>query len=215
LSLSLEHADLGQLLHGVLNLQTVAANQKGLWVTVADVPDGIIVNVDPAKLKQVFLNIIYNAIKFTDEGGITINLRVEYLNIGDKPSVHSALASTPSPSLTVSGSPMVPWIIVSITDTGIGIDPSQQDKLFKPFVMVDGSTTRKFEGTGLGLAISRNLVELMGGGITLYSAGSGTGTTVEIALPVIQLPTDGLLVEDDRPCAAPASDATSMSLNLN
>lgn len=215
LSLSLEHADLGQLLHGVLNLQTVAANQKGLWVTVADVPDGIIVNVDPAKLKQVFLNIIYNAIKFTDEGGITINLRVEYLNIGDKPSVHSALASTPSPGLTVSGSPMVPWIIVSITDTGIGIDPSQQDKLFKPFVMVDGSTTRKFEGTGLGLAISRNLVELMGGGITLYSAGSGTGTTVEIALPVIQLPTDGLLVEDDRPCAAPASDATSMSLNLN
>jgi signal transduction histidine kinase len=77
-------------------------------------------------------------------------------------------------------------VIITVKDTGIGIDPQQQEKLFRPFVMVDGSTTRKFKGTGLGLAISRNLIELMGGSITLYSPGLGKGTTVEISLPLKQ-----------------------------
>ncbi|HAJ59462.1 MAG TPA: two-component sensor histidine kinase, partial [Cyanobacteria bacterium UBA8543] len=78
------------------------------------------------------------------------------------------------------------FVVVTVKDTGIGIDPSQQHKLFRPFVMVDGSTTRKCGGTGLGLAISRNLIELMGGSIALFSDGEGKGTTVEITLPTIE-----------------------------
>ncbi len=173
LSLSFEDIDLAKLLAEVSGLQTVEAHQKGLWLKVSDLPS-VQVKADRAKLKQVFLNLIYNAIKFTDHGGITIGTRVA-----------SDLGEGNSPKKSTSTDSLAPrWVIVSIADTGIGIDPTQQHKLFRPFVMVDGSTTRKFEGTGLGLAISRNLIELMGGTIMLRSDGLGLGTTVEVALPV-------------------------------
>jgi signal transduction histidine kinase len=74
---------------------------------------------------------------------------------------------------------------MTIIDTGIGIDPRQQLKLFRPFVMIDGSTTRKFSGTGLGLAISKNFMKMMEGDITISSQGKGLGTTVEIILPLV------------------------------
>jgi len=78
------------------------------------------------------------------------------------------------------------WVVVTVKDTGIGIDPEQQQKLFQPFVMADGSTTRKFGGNGLGLAISRKIMESMKGSITLHSTGINQGATVVISLPVEQ-----------------------------
>ncbi|MGB3616420.1 MAG: ATP-binding protein, partial [Elainellaceae cyanobacterium] len=174
LSLNFEDIDLKQLLSEVSALQTVEAHQKGLWLKVLDLPTSH-VKVDRAKLKQVFLNLIYNAIKFTDRGGITVGTQVVAIDDDLELPIASRIEKK-------SGHHRV---IVSITDTGIGIDPSQQHKLFRPFVMVDGSTTRKFEGTGLGLAISRNLIELMGGSIVLRSDGLGLGTTVEVTLPIV------------------------------
>ncbi|NEQ27901.1 MAG: two-component sensor histidine kinase, partial [Microcoleus sp. SIO2G3] len=164
--LSLELIDLQEILREVIHLQSVQIHQKGLRLTVPDVTQPIWVRADPARLKQVLLNIVYNAIKFTDQGGVTIATRAER-------------ATQNSDTPAQDG-----WVIVSVQDTGIGIDPTQQHKLFRPFVMVDGTTTLKHEGTGLGLAISRNLLELMGGSISLHSAGVGQGTTVEIALPL-------------------------------
>lgn len=181
LTLSLEPTRINEVLQHVVNMQTIEAQRKGLWLNAPDFTDGdfahdLVVNADAGKLKQVLLNIIYNAIKFTDQGGITIAQRIlwtseEENHAGDRASEQQ------------------PWVAIAITDTGIGIDPNQQHKLFRPFVMVDGSTTRKFEGTGLGLAISRNLVELMGGSITLTSEGLNQGTTVTITLPIVSLPT--------------------------
>ncbi|MGB3574494.1 MAG: ATP-binding protein, partial [Phormidesmis sp.] len=83
------------------------------------------------------------------------------------------------------------WVKIAIADSGIGIEPKHLSKLFKPFVMVDGSHTRPYEGTGLGLAISQNFMRLMQGDITIYSEGDGKGTTVTIVVPrIVKEPAD-------------------------
>jgi signal transduction histidine kinase len=120
----------------------------------------VTVNADPDKLKQVFINLINNAIKFTDRGGINISFDIDEQNNS---------------------------VIVKFQDTGIGIEPKDQSKLFRPFVMVDGSTTRKFGGTGLGLAICHNLMQLMGGKISLFSSGAMKGTTLVVTLPLLKV----------------------------
>jgi signal transduction histidine kinase len=156
--------------------------------------DSLMVKADPARLKQVLLNVVYNAAKFTDHGGITIRARIEDAHRFEDLRLHqngnSSKNGKSAPLLSAN------WVVVSVEDTGIGIDPSQQQKLFRPFVMVDGTTTRKFEGTGLGLAISRNLVELMGGTIALFSEGLDQGTTVEIALPLVETHQDPKTIGD-------------------
>jgi signal transduction histidine kinase len=182
LPLSIETIDLRQILKDAVALETVQVNQKGLQLTVNPTPQPLMVRADPARLRQVLLNVLYNAAKFTDEGGITVDTR-----LASSPSVHGAENGIPAEKNGHSGEAEgKTWVIVAVKDTGIGIDPTQQHKLFRPFVMVDGTTTRKFEGTGLGLAISRNLIELMGGRISLYSDGIGQGTTVRISLPIFE-----------------------------
>ncbi|WP_009632580.1 hybrid sensor histidine kinase/response regulator [Synechocystis sp. PCC 7509] len=168
LSLVMEELDLQQVLHEVISLQAIDIHKKNLQLITAKRPEPIIVKSDRAKLKQVLINVIGNAAKFTEAGSITIQTQIEL--------------EASSNSWRVS---------IMVEDTGIGIEPSQQHKLFRPFGMADGTTTRKFGGTGLGLAISRNLVELMGGSIMLCSAGINQGTTVVIFLPasnVLELP---------------------------
>jgi signal transduction histidine kinase len=184
LPLAIETIDLRQILKDAVALETVQTNQKGLQLIVKAWPQPLMVRADPARLRQVLLNVLYNAAKFTDEGSITVETRLD-----SAPSIHGSdqgekIQGEQNGHLThVSGKS---WVILSVKDTGIGIDPAQQHKLFRPFVMVDGTTTRKFEGTGLGLAISRNLIELMGGRISLYSDGMGQGTTVRISLPIFE-----------------------------
>ncbi len=150
--------DLRQILLEVINLQSVNVQQKGLQLKCELDPQVIPIKADAAKLKQVLINVIGNATKFTDTGSITITTEIQSSNV-----------------------------VVIVKDTGIGIDPTQQHKLFRPFVMVNGTTSRQFEGTGLGLAISRNLIELMGGRITLESTGLHQGTTLKITLPLIDI----------------------------
>jgi signal transduction histidine kinase len=112
---------------------------------------------DPTKTHQILLNLVGNALKFTDQGEVRLRAWVE----SPRQLVHLA-----------------------VRDTGIGIAPEVQDRLFQPFVQADGSTTRRYGGTGLGLHISRRLAELMGGAVTLYSAGANQGTEVTLTLPL-------------------------------
>ncbi|MEM9215114.1 MAG: ATP-binding protein [Cyanobacteria bacterium P01_F01_bin.150] len=175
-TISREDVNLAQTIREVIALQAVEAHQKGLSLASTPGPS-VTVYADPAKLKQIFLNLVYNAIKFTEQGGITIKTEI-------KDSLEDFSDSLLSDQDEDEGQQ---WAVISISDTGIGIDPNQQHKLFKPFAMADGSKTRKYGGTGLGLAISRNLIELMDGWITLYSEGLEKGTTVKVALPVIQI----------------------------
>ncbi|MCA2939936.1 MAG: two-component sensor histidine kinase [Microcystis sp. M113S1] len=156
LSVNPEPVDLHQIINEVINLQTASLQRKHLKFNLLFCPEIPIVCADTTKLKQVILNVISNSIKFTDTGTISLITHLEH-----------------------------PQAIITIIDTGIGIDPQQQSKLFRPFVMIDGSTTRKFSGTGLGLAISKNLMKMMGGDITISSQGQGLGTTVEIILPLV------------------------------
>lgn len=203
LSVEVEPVDLRKILNEVINLQAVPIQQKGLEFNTTDLHELIPVRADPAKLKQVLLNVVGNAVKFTEAGSITINTRIEPF-VETPSSAHSgektgetlvrgqgkeerfSLAFTGDGSANSAPVFSSSQIVVTVQDTGIGIDPDQQHKLFRPFVMVDGSTTRKCGGTGLGLAISRNLMVLMGGNITLSSDGNDHGTTVEISLPMIE-----------------------------
>ncbi|HEY9596565.1 MAG TPA: ATP-binding protein, partial [Cyanophyceae cyanobacterium] len=177
LTVEIEPVDLRKLLDEVINLQAVPIQQKGLEFNTTNLHPVIPVEVDPAKLKQVLLNVVGNAVKFTDTGSITITTRIEEAKEIPSQSDDEKPPQEPATSQVV---------IITVKDTGIGIDPAQQDKLFRPFVMVDGSTTRKCGGTGLGLAISRNLMEMMAGTINLFSDGEEKGTAVEITLPLIE-----------------------------
>lgn len=170
MSLDLETLDLGSIVQDVLDMQALQIQQKGLTLNRPAKSDPIWVKGDGDKLKQVLLNIVYNAIKFTHSGSITAKIEV----VHDVDTPDDSRETVPAPRVSVT-----------IQDTGIGIDPKDQQKLFHPFVMVDGSHTRSYEGTGLGLAISKNFMKLMGGSIGLYSQGVGQGTAVTVSLPLL------------------------------
>lgn len=182
LSLFLEPTDLGVILQEAIALQTLDIQQKGLDLNLVLSAEPLEVQADRDKLKQVFLNIINNAVKFTQAGSITITSQLERF----PNAAGNAIASNSNSSQIIKASEQV---IVTIVDTGIGVIREKQSQLFQPFVMVDGSTTRESGGVGLGLAIARRLMEMMGGGIQLDSAGHDQGTTVTIAMPTLQAAT--------------------------
>ena len=155
--------DLFRLVEETVELLVRRAESKGLELTCSlPVGEPLWVKGDKHRLKQVLTNLIGNAIKFTDVGGVEVGLKCER---ADDEATFS----------------------IQITDTGIGIEPADLSGIFEVFTQVDGSATRRFGGTGLGLPISRQLVELMGGQLHVESrVGHGSTFGFELTLPLAE-----------------------------
>jgi hypothetical protein len=183
-----------QVIGDLLNSVALAARKKGIQIHAHIAPElPATVNGDPMRLRQVLMNLIGNAIKFTERGSVTVELNSSAAESG---------------SLRLMG---------TVIDTGIGVPADRHSQIFDAFAQADGSTTRRFGGTGLGLAICKRLLQLMNGSIWVESeAGQGSAFhfTVEVrpatsicaapCLPIAPIPTTPvrslkvLLAEDNR-----------------
>jgi signal transduction histidine kinase len=156
LELNPESVNLAPLIDEVIGTAGQLAEQnKNRLVVEAEQSLGA-VTVDPMRLRQILLNLLSNACKFTKQGEVKLKAR-RVANSGD-------------------------WVELAVSDTGIGMTPEQQAKLFAEFTQADSLTARKFGGTGLGLAISRKLARMMGGDVTVASE-PGKGSVFTVRLP--------------------------------
>ena len=161
------HFELNEFIERTVEFMAMRAHQKGLELNCHVHPDlqSTLVG-DSNRLRQVIVNLLGNAIKFTDNGEITLGVEP----VIQKPSENNEKQETPI-------------FRFSVKDTGIGIPADRVENVFDPFTQVDSSTTRKYGGTGLGLSISKKLVELMGGRLWLTSE-FGKGTTFYFEVPL-------------------------------
>ncbi|XOZ34147.1 MHYT domain-containing protein [Halomonadaceae bacterium KBTZ08] len=176
--------NLRSLCEQIVATQSLHASGKGLYMEL-DYQAEAFFKGDPLRIQQIMLNLVTNAVKFTQSGGVT--LRVQQPGDGG--------------------------VVLQVEDTGIGIEPERIDQIFDPFTQADASMTRRFGGTGLGTTIARQLTELMGGDISIDSE-VGEGTTLHVRLPLARgeavseeaprsretvLPPLKMLVADDAP----------------
>lgn len=162
-----EEVDLDGLIEDIVDMLHARAVEKGLALIVDLQAPEYFVLADPAKLRQILINLVSNAIKFTQSGSVRLNVTSRP---GDQPN-HAKIA-------------------FAVTDTGSGINPAEQERIFEPFVQASDRGPQA--GTGLGLTISREYVKLMGGELRLQSTpGEGSTFSFEIALPVLDTPTAG------------------------
>jgi len=154
MELNVEEVDVPLVMDDVIELMRASADAKGLSLR-SEVPGSLPAAwADRARIRQVLVNLMANAVKFTEHGGVTIRATI------------------------VDG-----WITIAVVDTGVGIPPEAQTYIFDEFRQVDASTTRRYGGTGLGLAISKRLIALHGGRIWVEST-VGVGSTFLFTLPV-------------------------------
>jgi two-component system, sensor histidine kinase and response regulator len=183
--------NLRDALEDTMRVLAPRAHQKGVELAChihPDVPDALV--GDPLRLRQIIVNLVGNAIKFTDHGEVVLGVKTESRRNGNA------------------------QLRFSVADTGIGIPPEKQTVIFEAFSQADSSTTRRYGGTGLGLAISAQLVELMGGGISVESH-PGRGSTFhftaffEVQQPGMEKPTAPWRTLSDLPVLIVDDNATN------
>jgi len=164
-----EKFSISEVIRETIELARPLAIEKNLTLKEQLPENNIMLHTDSTKLKQVLINLIGNATKFTDQGGITIISEMLQENRIEN-----------YPQLALDNNE---FIEIHVTDTGIGMDQHELRYIFDAFRQADGSLTRKTGGTGLGLTITKNLIELLGGDICVHS-DKGHGTTFSIAIPI-------------------------------
>jgi signal transduction histidine kinase len=157
-SLELSNVHVEELCRLAVELVRRRAVQKGLRLELVNATDNRMIFVDERRVRQILLNLLDNAVKFTDPGG-AVGLQIRC--------------------------PDDTHIAFSVWDTGIGIAPDDHDAVFEPFVQVDGGPARRHQGSGLGLALVARLVSLHGGSVELKSE-LGAGSRFTVLLPVVQ-----------------------------
>jgi PAS domain S-box-containing protein len=158
LEVALEAGDATPTLLAAVDAMRPTAQRRGIGLTTDVPPAPLEMQLDPARLRQVLLNLLGNAVKFTDKGEV---------------SVKAWRQESPAE------------IRIMVQDTGIGIAKGDQERLFVKFSQVDGSYKRRHQGAGLGLVITKSLVQRMGGRISMESDGPGLGTRVLLAFPAV------------------------------
>ncbi len=202
LAIELVDCSLIQLIADVQSLMRVRADSRGLTFQLefaGPIPERI--TTDPTRVRQILINLVGNAIKFTEQGGVRLITR--FVPAGP----------------VAGGQAGEPHIEFAVVDTGIGIAPEQVDLLFQPFAQADSSTTRRFGGTGLGLTITKRLANLLGGGITVESrpqVGSTFRVTIAAAIArdveFIENPAQATVAVPEDPPTAPAPAAPPIAL---
>jgi len=157
-----EPFDMLKAIEKVVQTVTPLAEKKGLALVAEVAPEVGQVVSDRRRVEQILINLLNNAIKFTDSGQVTV--KAEWI-----------------PRLSIRN--LQSAIRIRVVDTGIGIKHEDMGKLFEPFRQIDTGLTRKYEGTGLGLSICKRLVEMMEGEIWAESEGVGKGSTFTFTLP--------------------------------
>ncbi len=156
----LERCDIAAIVRRGVDMMRVPAEQRGLSLSAEyedELPETIL--ADEARLQQVLVNLVGNAIKFTEAGGVTVTT-----------------------TFLAHGCDGEPAVKIEVIDTGVGMAPEELEHISEPFYQVDGSVSRKRGGTGLGLAITRHIIEMMNGKLTIDSA-PGEGSTFAVTIP--------------------------------
>jgi signal transduction histidine kinase len=189
LELEFEPVELMSMLKNSLVMIKEKAMKNGIGLTTNADSDALTILADKRKLKQITYNLLSNAVKFTNSGG-SIWLEVYQVNCiirselkMDDPEYLQVLEEESQYTAGDDKQP-VECVKISVSDTGIGLNIEDRDRVFRAFEQADGSASRRYQGTGLGLSLTKRLVQLHGGKIWVESEGEGKGSTFSFVIPV-------------------------------
>ena len=189
LELEYEHVELMSMLKNSLVMVKEKAMKNGISLTTNADSIPLSIQADKRKLKQIIYNLLSNAVKFTNSGG-SIWLDVCKVNClirpglrWDDPEYLQILEEGVENKVSGDSQP-IKCVKISVSDSGIGLNLKDRDRVFRPFEQADGSASRRYQGTGLGLSLTKRLVNLHGGKIWVESEGEGKGSTFSFVIPV-------------------------------